>query len=110
MKQPLDLKAFLENKLGQITPTEEAKTAITNAEQTIPKNLMLDAESSEFKPETTPVVLDTSSSPSVEQAKLFDDEMNRFIDNINATKSKEQQLWNSTSLVLPRCRKQTLTL
>ncbi len=82
MKQPLDLKAFLENKLGQITPTEEAKTAITNAEQTIPKNLMLDAESSEFKPETTPVVLDTSSSPSVEQAKLFDDEMNRFIDTV----------------------------
>ena len=81
MKQPLDLKAFLENKLQQITPTEEAKTAITNAEQTIPKNLMLDAESSQFKPETTPVALD-SSSPSVEQAKLFEDEMNRFIDTV----------------------------
>lgn len=48
MKKQLDLKSLLESKMEQITPTEVTKTAIENAEQTIPKNLMFDAESTDI--------------------------------------------------------------
>ena len=55
MNKQLDLKALLESKMGSIEPAEGAKTAIERAEMNVPKNLMFDAESTEFKPETKPV-------------------------------------------------------
>ena len=55
MNKKIDLKALLESKMGEIEPAEESREAIEGAEMSIPKNLMFDAESTEFKPETKPV-------------------------------------------------------
>ena len=57
MTKQMDLKALLENKMGSITPMKEAQTAIERAETVVPKNLMFDSESTEFKPETKAVTL-----------------------------------------------------
>ena len=48
----------------------------------VPHNLMFDAESTEFCPETKPVTASGARGLTVEEAKLFDDEMNRFIDTV----------------------------
>ena len=79
MGKQIDLKALLESKVGNIEPMDGAKTAIERAEISIPKNLMFDAESSEFKPETKPVTVLGARGLTVEDAKQFDDEMNRFV-------------------------------
>lgn len=47
----------------------EARTAIEGAEMSIPKNLMFDAESAEFKPETKPVTASRAKGLTVEEAK-----------------------------------------
>lgn len=82
MNKKLDLKALLESKIGNIEPAENAKSAIERAEMKIPHNLMFDAESTEFKPETRPVTASAARGLTVEEAKAFDDEMNRFIDAV----------------------------
>ena len=55
MTKQIDLKALLESKMGAIEPVEGAQEAIERAERAIPKNLMFDVESTEFKPVTEPV-------------------------------------------------------
>ena len=55
MSKQIDLKALLESRMENIGPTESSKMAIERAEMNVPNNLMFDAESTEFKPETKPV-------------------------------------------------------
>lgn len=82
MAKQIDLKALLESKMGEITPLKEAKTALNQVEMKIPRNLMFDAESTEFKPETKPVTATVGRGLTVEEAKSIDDDMNRFIDMV----------------------------
>ena len=100
MTKQMDLKALLESKMGSITPMEEAQTAIGRAETFVPKNLMFDSESTEFKPETKAVTATTARGLTVEEAKQFDDDMNRFIDSV---------LISGVDYgVIPHCNKPTL--
>ena len=100
MTKQMDLKALLESKMGSITPMEEAQTAIERAETVVPKNLMFDSESTEFKPETKAVTATTARGLTVEEAKQFDDDMNRFIDSV---------LISGVDYgVIPHCNKPTL--
>lgn len=82
MGKQIDLKALLESKMGNIEPLEGSKIAIERAEMNVPHNLMFDAESGEFKPETKPMTTSGARGLTVEEAKQFDDEMNRFIDMV----------------------------
>lgn len=100
MGKQIDLKALLESKMGSIEPAEGAKTAIERAEMNIPKNLMFDAESTEFKPETKPVTSSGARGLTVEEAKSFDDEMNRFIDTV--------LIAGVDYGIIPNCKKPTL--
>ena len=100
MGKQIDLKALLESKMGNIEPMEGSKTAIEQAEMSIPRNLMFDAESTEFKPETKPVTASGTRGLTVEEAKLFDDEMNRFIDTVLIT--------GIDYGIIPNCKKPTL--
>lgn len=100
MGKQIDLKALLESKMGSIEPAEGAKTAIERAEMNVPKNLMFDAESTEFKPETKPVTASGARGLTVEEAKLFDDEMNRFIDTV--------LIAGVDFGIIPNCKKPTL--
>ena len=68
MNKQIDLKALLESKMGNIEPEEGSKTAIERAEMNIPHNLMFDAESTEFKPETKPVTTTGAKPLIVEQS------------------------------------------
>lgn len=100
MNKKLDLKALLESKMSNIEPAKEAKSAIERAEMKIPYNLMFDAESTEFKPETKPVTASAARGLTVEEAKAFDDEMNRFIDTVLVA--------GSDYGIIPRCSKPSL--
>lgn len=100
MTKQIDLKALLESKMGVIEPSEANKTAIEQAEINIPHNLMFDAESGEFKPETKPVTTTGAKRLTVEEAKEFDDEMNRFIDSVLIT--------GVDYGLIPNCKKPTL--
>ncbi len=100
MGKQIDLKALLESKMGSIEPAEGAKTAIERAEMNVPKNLMFDAESTEFKPETKPVTASGARGLTVEEAKSFDDEMNRFIDTV--------LIAGIDFGIIPNCKKPTL--
>ena len=82
MSKQIDLKALLESKMGNIEPLESTRIAIERAEMSVPHNLMFEAESTEFKPETKPVTASGARGLTVEEAKTFDDEMNRFIDTV----------------------------
>ncbi|MEE0686952.1 MAG: hypothetical protein UEA60_09935 [Lachnospiraceae bacterium] len=82
MSKQLDLKALLESKMGNIEPQEGSKIAIETANLSVPHNLMFDAKSTEFEPETKPVTASGARGLTVEEAKIFDDEMNRFIDTV----------------------------
>lgn len=98
MTKQIDLKALLENKMGAIEPVEGAQKAIEQAERTIPKNLMYDAESAEFRPVTEPI--GASGSLTVEEAKAFDDNMGRFIETV---------LISGTDYgIIPHCSKPSL--
>ena len=99
-KNTIDLKALLESKMGSFEPSEDAKTVIETAEKKIPHNLMFDAESTEFKPETKPVTASGARGLTVEEAKTFDDEMNRFIDTV--------LIAGVDYGVIPHCNKPTL--
>lgn len=100
MSKQIDLKALLESKMGSIRPTEETKRAIERVEMSIPHNLMFDAESGEFKPETKPVTMTGAKGRTVEEAKEFDDEMNRFIDTV--------LIAGVDYGIIPNCKKPTL--
>lgn len=82
MSKQIDLKALLESRMGKIEPAEGSSAAIERAEMNIPKNLMFDAESTEFKPETKLVTASGARGLTVEEAKTFNDEMNRFIETV----------------------------
>ena len=100
MSKQIDLKALLESKMGNIQPVEETRTAIEAVERSVPKNLMFDAESTEFKPETKAISATISRGLTVEEAKQFDDDMNRFIDTV---------LISGVDYgVIPHCNKPTL--
>lgn len=100
MAKQMDLKALLESKMGSIQPVEEVQPAIERAEVSIPKNLMFDAEATEFKPETKVITSTTARGLSVEEAKQFDDDMNRFIDTV--------LIAGVDYGVIPHCNKPTL--
>ena len=100
MGKQIDLKALLESKMGNIEPMEGSKKAIERVEMSVPHNLMFDAESSEFKPETKPVTASGTRGLTVEEAKSFDDEMNRFIDTV--------LIAGVDYGIIPNCKKPTL--
>lgn len=100
MAKQMDLKALLESKMGSIQPVEEVQPAIKRAEVSVPKNLMFDAEATEFKPETKVITSTTARGLSVEEAKQFDDDMNRFIDTV--------LIAGVDYGVIPHCNKPTL--
>lgn len=100
MSKQLDLKALLESKMGAIQPLESNKTVIEQAEISVPHNLMFDAESTDFKPETKPMTTSGARGLTVEEAKLFDDEMNRFIDTV--------LIAGVDYGIIPSCKKPTL--
>ncbi len=100
MKKQIDLKALLENKMDSITPFEDARPVIEHVEVSVPKNLMFDAEATEFKPETRAIAVTTARGLTVEQAKQFDDDMNRFIDTV--------LIAGVDFGVIPRCNKPSL--
>lgn len=96
----IDLKALLESKMGDIQPIDEVQQSIDVAQRSIPRNLMLSEESTEFKPETKPVSGTTARGLTVEEAKQFDDDMNRFIDTVLIS--------GIDYGVIPHCNKPTL--
>lgn len=100
MGKQIDLKALLESKMGNIEPLEGSKIAIERAEMSVPHNLMFDAESTEFRPETKPVTASGARGLTVEEAKSFDDEMNRFIDAV--------LIAGVDYGIIPNCKKSTL--
>ena len=79
-KQTIDLKALLESKLGDVVPSEEDILTIDRVSKAIPENLMFNAETTEFKPITKPVSTTGATSMTVEEAKQFYQNMERFID------------------------------
>ena len=100
MSKQIDLRTLLESKVGSVEPTEASKIAIERAEMNVPHNLMFDAESTEFKPETKPVTASGARGLTVEEAKTFDDEMNRFIDTV--------LIAGVDYGIIPNCKKPTL--
>ena len=84
MTKKIDLKKLLETKTAGIQPTEQAVKAVdaANTSKKIPKNLMFDAEATEFKPETKPVQSMTVRSLTVDEAKDRNAEMDRFVDEV----------------------------
>ena len=102
MNKQIDLKALLESKMGNINiePDKGSKSSIEAIEMNVPHNLMFDAESTEFKPETKPVTASGARGLTVEEAKTFDDEMNRFIDAV--------LIAGVDYGVIPHCNKPTL--
>ena len=99
MNKQIDLKELLESKMNTLEPKQD--TAVIDAANSfVPKNLMFSSESGEFKPETKPVSLSSVRNITVEEAKLFDDEMNRFIDTVLVS--------GSDYGVIPHCNKPTL--
>lgn len=79
-KQTIDLKALLESKLGDVIPTEADISTIERISKAIPENLMFNAEATEFKPITKPVTTSGAKPLTVEQAKQFYQDMEKFID------------------------------
>lgn len=78
----IDLKALLAQRTAGLMPAENAQEVIEAAEQSVPNNLMFDAEATEFKPETKPVRGSSIRRLTVEEAKESDGEMSRFIDEV----------------------------
>ena len=79
-KQTIDLKALLESKLGDVIPTETDILTIERVSKAIPEKLMFNAETTEFKPVTKPVTTTGARPLTVEEACMFNAEMDRFID------------------------------
>lgn len=102
MSKKIDLRALLESKMGEIEPAEDSRTAIESTEMSVPKNLMFDAESAAFAfcPETKPVTASGARGLTVEEAKTFNDEMNRFIESVLVA--------GTDYGLIPHCSKPTL--
>ena len=100
MSKQVDLKALLEAEMGNITPSGEAQKAIEQANLYVPRNLMFEAEGGEFKPETKPITASGARCLTVEEAKIFDDEMTRFIDTVLVA--------GVDYGIIPNCKKPTL--
>ncbi len=100
MSHQIDLKALLESEMGNITPSVDAQKYIEQANLYVPKNLMYEAESTEFKPETKPVTASGARGLTVEEAKQFDDEMNRFVEAV--------LIAGVDYGIIPNCKKPTL--
>lgn len=100
MSKQVDLKALLEADMGNITPSVDAHKTIEQANLYVPKNLMFEAESGEFKPETKPITASGARCLTVEEAKSFDDEMKRFIDTLLVA--------GVDYGIIPNCKKPTL--
>ena len=98
-KNTIDLKALLESQMGNIEPMKEAQSVIEAVEKSVPKNLMFDSEST-FIPETKPITSSGARGLTVEEAKQFDDNMNRFIDTV--------LIAGVDFGVIPHCNKPTL--
>ena len=98
-KNTIDLKALLESKMGNIEPMKEAQSVIEAVEKSVPKNLMFDSEST-FIPETKPITSSGARGLTVEEAKQFDDDRNRFIDTV--------LIAGVDVGVIPHCNKATL--
>lgn len=99
-KQTIDLKKLLESKLGDVIPTEADISTIERVSKAIPENLMYNAETTEFKPITKPVTTSGARQLTVEEARLFHTEMDRFID--------ECLVSGVDYGVIPHCQKPTL--
>ncbi len=78
----IDLKELLLKRTEDMEPDGNVKEAVAAAEYLIPKNLMYEAESTEFKPETKPVRSSSLRTLSVDEAKEREDEMTRFIEEV----------------------------
>lgn len=78
----IDLRALLAQKTAGIVPAENAIEVIEAVERSVPRNLLFDAEATEFKPETKPVQGSSIRRLTVDEAKESDDEMTRFIDEV----------------------------
>ena len=78
----IDLRALLAQKTAGIVPSENAIEVIEAVERSVPRNLLFDAEATEFKPETKPVQGSSIRRLTVDEAKESDDEMSRFIDEV----------------------------
>ncbi len=100
MSKQINLKELLETKVENLNPIEDAQMAIEAVDSIIPKNLMLDAESILFKPDTKSVRTPGSRGLTVEEAKQFNDDMNRFIDSV--------LIAGVDYGVIPHCNKPTL--
>ena len=74
----IDLKALLMKKTENMEPAEKAKENVAAAEAQIPRNLMYDAESTNFKPEQ--VFTSEVHKLTVDQAKEQDAEMTKFVE------------------------------
>lgn len=99
-KQTIDLRALLESKLDDVIPTEADISAIERVSKSIPENLMFNAETTEFKPITKPVTTTGAKQMTVEEAKQFNLEMDRFID--------ECLVSGVDFGLIPHCQKPTL--
>ena len=82
MKKTIDLKELLAGKMEEIRPIEGTKVAIETVERSVPKNLLFDAEATAFCPETKPMGVQMAKGLTVEEAQLFEDDMNRFVDTV----------------------------
>lgn len=100
MNKQIDLRALLESKMENMEPVQSSRKVIEAANTAVPKNLMFSLESESFQPETKPVTASGARGLTVEEAKLFDDEMNRFIDTVLVA--------GADFGVIPHCNKPTL--
>lgn len=100
MNKQIDLRALLESKMENMEPVQSSRKVIEAANTAVPKNLMFSLESESFQPETKPVTASGARGLTVEEAKLFDDEMNRFIDTVLVA--------GVDYGVIPHCNKPTL--
>lgn len=79
----IDLKALLAEKTEGIEPSPKAKETIRAAEKKLPKNLVFDSESVEFRPETVSNGSELAVRPlSVEETKMFEAKINECIEQI----------------------------
>ena len=100
MSKTIDLKALLESKMKAVEPAQDAQKAIELAEVSVPRNLMYDAESSEFIPVAEPVMGAVVRGLTVEEAQAFNTDMSRFVKTVLVA--------GTDYGIIPRCSKPSL--
>lgn len=95
----MDVKELLE-RLEKVEQIVERSNGSDRFELSVPHNLMYDADGTVFRPRTRPVILSEAKGMTVEAAKEFDDEMNRFIDAV--------LIAGVDYGIIPNCKKPTL--